>query len=40
MSFFLANFAPNYKQEQDMREETKRLLESQDLFKYRIMFGT
>ncbi len=34
-NIFTSAFRINYKQEQDMREETKRLLESQDLFKYR-----
>ena len=34
-NIFTSAFRINYKQEQDMREETKRLLESQDLYKYR-----
>lgn len=34
-NIFTSTFRLNYMQELEMREETKRLLESQDLFKYR-----
>ena len=34
-NIFTSTFRLNYKQENEMREETKNLLESQDLYKYR-----